>query len=225
MASTLASRRNLVLLTEEAWQPSLHAQPDAARSLSACAAPRRPPAGSIWRDLAGELESAEDRARRRLRRAAVPGFARRLGDVPRNRQPPTRVALRIRDPGHDLLRRRRRGRSNRIGRHRPLRGDVGARPRAERSSSTRRIGPCRRAAGLILTVPFAARWHFVPHDYWRYTPASLDHLLRKAGFSDVGVYARGQRRHGRVLQVHRLVLPFCPSCSLSSCSRLLVFSP
>jgi SAM-dependent methyltransferase len=44
---------------------------------------------------------------------------------------------------------------------------------------------------LILTVPFAARWHFVPHDYWRYTPSGLSHLLGTAGFSDVRVYARG----------------------------------
>ena len=44
---------------------------------------------------------------------------------------------------------------------------------------------------LILTVPFAARWHFVPHDYWRYTPSGLTHLLTRAGFRDVRVYARG----------------------------------
>jgi SAM-dependent methyltransferase len=44
---------------------------------------------------------------------------------------------------------------------------------------------------LILTVPFAARWHFVPHDYWRYTPAGLKQVLLQAGFSDVRVYARG----------------------------------
>jgi SAM-dependent methyltransferase len=44
---------------------------------------------------------------------------------------------------------------------------------------------------LILTVPFAARWHFVPHDYWRYTPSGLHHLLTVAGFRGVRVYARG----------------------------------
>src|SRR5882757_3118577 len=36
----------------------------------------------------------------------------------------------------------------------------------------------RPGGRLILTVPFAARWHFVPYDYWRYTPTSLDLLLR-----------------------------------------------
>jgi SAM-dependent methyltransferase len=44
---------------------------------------------------------------------------------------------------------------------------------------------------LILTVPFAARWHFVPHDYWRYTPSGLAHLLAAAGFGEVRIYARG----------------------------------
>ncbi|UHC19704.1 class I SAM-dependent methyltransferase [Methylobacterium currus] len=51
---------------------------------------------------------------------------------------------------------------------------------------------CLRPGGrLVLTVPFAARWHFVPYDYWRYTPSSLDLLLREAGFRDVRVTARG----------------------------------
>jgi SAM-dependent methyltransferase len=44
---------------------------------------------------------------------------------------------------------------------------------------------------LILTVPFAARWHFVPQDYWRFTPSGLKQLLGQAGFCDTRVYARG----------------------------------
>jgi len=44
---------------------------------------------------------------------------------------------------------------------------------------------------LIMTVPFAARWHFIPYDYWRYTPSGLDLLLTAAGFEDVRVMARG----------------------------------
>ncbi len=44
---------------------------------------------------------------------------------------------------------------------------------------------------LILTVPFAARWHFIPYDYWRFTPSGLDLILRRAGFENVQVYARG----------------------------------
>lgn len=46
---------------------------------------------------------------------------------------------------------------------------------------------------LLLTVPFSARWHFIPHDYWRFTPSSLRDLLEAQGFSDVAVYARGDQ--------------------------------
>lgn len=55
-----------------------------------------------------------------------------------------------------------------------------------------RVMRCLRPGGrLVMTVPFAARWHFVPHDYWRYTPSSLNMLLVNAGFSNVCVQARG----------------------------------
>jgi SAM-dependent methyltransferase len=51
---------------------------------------------------------------------------------------------------------------------------------------------CLRPGGrLVLTVPFAARWHFIPYDYWRYTPSSLNLLLTTTGFTDVRVLARG----------------------------------
>ncbi len=49
----------------------------------------------------------------------------------------------------------------------------------------------RPGGRVVLTVPFAARWHFVPHDYWRFTPSSLQSLLIEAGFKDVAVYPRG----------------------------------
>ncbi len=55
-----------------------------------------------------------------------------------------------------------------------------------------RAQSCLRPGGrLILTVPFAARWHFIPYDYWRYTPASLNTLLANAGFDEIQVHARG----------------------------------
>lgn len=46
-------------------------------------------------------------------------------------------------------------------------------------------------AVLLLTVPFAARWHFVPFDYWRFTPSGLSRLFCEAGFSSIAVHARG----------------------------------
>jgi SAM-dependent methyltransferase len=45
----------------------------------------------------------------------------------------------------------------------------------------------------LFTVPFAARWHFIPYDYWRYTPSGLGRLLQRAGFTGVEVFARGNQ--------------------------------
>jgi SAM-dependent methyltransferase len=51
---------------------------------------------------------------------------------------------------------------------------------------------CLKPGGrLLLTVPFSARWHYIPHDYWRYTPSGLRVLLDGAGFKDGRVTARG----------------------------------
>lgn len=53
---------------------------------------------------------------------------------------------------------------------------------------------CLRPGGrLLLTVPFAARWHFIPYDYWRYTPSGLERLLAGAGFAAIEVAARGNQ--------------------------------
>jgi SAM-dependent methyltransferase len=62
----------------------------------------------------------------------------------------------------------------------------------EPSAFLTRAKNCLRPGGrLILTVPFAARWHFIPYDYWRYTPSTLNTLLSHAGFDDIIVHARG----------------------------------
>jgi SAM-dependent methyltransferase len=51
---------------------------------------------------------------------------------------------------------------------------------------------CLKPGGvLILTVPFSARWHFIPHDYWRFTPTGLQRLLSTTGFTGTLVFARG----------------------------------
>ena len=65
----------------------------------------------------------------------------------------------------------------------------------------------RPGGRLVLTVPFSARWHFVPYDYWRYTPASLDMLLRGAGLTDVKVYARGNAVTVACYKDMALILP------------------
>ncbi len=61
---------------------------------------------------------------------------------------------------------------------------------------------------LILTVPFAARWHYIPYDYWRYTPSSLEHLLLQTGFSQIAVYSRGNHTTVACYKVMALAAPF-----------------
>lgn len=44
---------------------------------------------------------------------------------------------------------------------------------------------------LFFAVPFQARYHYIPHDYWRFTPAALDRMLREAGFGEIKITPRG----------------------------------
>lgn len=68
---------------------------------------------------------------------------------------------------------------------------------------------CLRPGGrLLLTVPFAARWHFIPYDYWRFTPSGLSVLLGRNGFTKLEVYARGNAVTVACYKVMALMLPF-----------------
>jgi SAM-dependent methyltransferase len=44
---------------------------------------------------------------------------------------------------------------------------------------------------IILTVPWSARRHHLPYDYFRFTPESLEYLFKKNGFVDVQIVERG----------------------------------
>ena len=65
----------------------------------------------------------------------------------------------------------------------------------------------RPGGRIVLTVPFAARWHYIPHDYWRYTPSSLRNLLKAAGFAEVVVHARGNEVTVACYKLIALALP------------------
>jgi SAM-dependent methyltransferase len=82
----------------------------------------------------------------------------------------------------------------------------------------------RPGGKLILTVPFAARWHYIPHDYWRYTPSSLNNLLGEAKFGEVRVTARGDETTVAVYKLMALMLPglFPPGGGFGP-KRLLAF--
>lgn len=75
---------------------------------------------------------------------------------------------------------------------------------------------------LVLTVPFSARWHYVPHDYWRYTPSSLRNLLEAAGFTDVAVTPRGNEVTVACAKVMALVLPWLDPSSTQWGPRRLI---
>jgi SAM-dependent methyltransferase len=57
------------------------------------------------------------------------------------------------------------------------------------------LSECRRVlrpgGSLFLSVPFQARYHYIPHDYWRFTPAALERLLSDVGFQHIEIRPRG----------------------------------
>lgn len=57
------------------------------------------------------------------------------------------------------------------------------------------LAECRRVLRvkgvMVFTVPFSARWHYIPADYWRFTPSGLKKLLDAAGFRQISVRERG----------------------------------
>lgn len=46
-------------------------------------------------------------------------------------------------------------------------------------------------AVLALSVPWSARRHHIPHDYYRFTPETLLRLLSDAGFANIDIRVRG----------------------------------
>ena len=48
---------------------------------------------------------------------------------------------------------------------------------------------------LLISVPWSARRHHVPFDFFRYTPEGLNHLLDEAGFVGIEISPRGSEAH------------------------------
>ncbi len=48
---------------------------------------------------------------------------------------------------------------------------------------------CKPGASAIITIPFSARYHYIPYDYFRYTPGALSKIFSK--FSVIEIVPRG----------------------------------
>src|SRR5262249_7863999 len=80
---------------------------------------------------------------------------------------------------------------------------------------------CLKPGGsMLLTVPFAARWHYKPHDYWRFTPSGLERLLSMSGFSEIRVFARGNAITVACYKVMALFTPLLMPQGKTAMARL-----
>jgi SAM-dependent methyltransferase len=203
-------RRNQVERRDESWRPPLFAPPDSSPRSRALAAVRRfldLQAGSLWRDLAAELPRAR-------------GVVLDVGCGAQPYRP-------LLGPGVTYIGIDTAAAARDFGYERPdvrlFEGDVwpveDASVDVVLATETLEHVPdpgrflaeaarCLRPGGeLVLSVPFAARWHFVPHDYWRFTPSGLARLLDAAGFGEVRVLARGNAVTVACYKSMALVLP------------------
>jgi SAM-dependent methyltransferase len=186
-------RRNMVHRTGETWRPPLFSPPG-GQLASLAAAFRRfldLQAGSIWRDLTRILPQAEGTivdvgCGAQPYRSIMPREARYIGidtvDAKAHfgyEVPDTRYFEGDRWPIEDAS-------ANLVLCTETL--EHVPEPKRFLDEACR----CLALGGtLVITVPFAARWHFIPYDYWRFTPSCLDRILRDSGFTNVRVYARG----------------------------------
>ena len=205
----MPERENLALRGSERWQPPAFRPPRTRRDRLLAAARRLLDlqAASIWRDLKGELASAEGdvldvgAGAQPYRPLLPPGARYRAIDAAAAREafgydlPDTEYFEGDRWPVEDFS-------MNVVLATETL--EHVPDPATFLSEARRVLRPGGR---IVLTVPFAARWHYVPHDYWRFTPSSLRSMLEAAGFADIVVHARGNERTVACYKLIALVLP------------------
>jgi SAM-dependent methyltransferase len=194
MTPTRNERENLALRTTERWRPPSFIPVDGRRA-RATAAVRRffdLPAGSIWRDLRPVLAATDGvlldvGCGAQPYRGLLPGAATYLGvdtaeaserfgyEMPDVRVIGSDGRWPVDDTSVDVVL------ATETLEHVPD-------PEAFLAEAMRVLRPGGR---LVMTVPFAARWHYVPHDYWRFTPSGLKMLMERAGFTEIVVHGRG----------------------------------
>ncbi|MBF0611602.1 MAG: methyltransferase domain-containing protein [Magnetococcales bacterium] len=91
------------------------------------------------------------------------------------------------------------------------------------------LSECRRVLKpggvMFLSVPFQARYHYIPHDYWRFTPSALNRLLEESGFQKICVQPRGTDITVAAYKVITLFYRWASSGSMAKITLSLVMSP
>lgn len=207
------SRRNLVNAVSEHWRPPVFTH-DSTWAQRKRAALRRffdLQAGSIWKDLKKELSAASGKVLdvgcgAQIYKSLLPDHVSYIGidtldakarfgyEVP-NTLYFSGETWPVEDQSIDLVL------CTEVLEHIQV-------PRLFLSEANRCLKP---GGGILLTVPFASRWHFIPHDYWRYTPSGLSYLLTEAGCMNIAVYARGNPVTVSCHKIMALLIPLlCP---------------
>ncbi len=66
---------------------------------------------------------------------------------------------------------------------------------------------CLKSGGsLYLTVPFSARYHYIPYDYWRFTPAGLNIIFQQAGLANFTIKPLGTDVCSIINKINLLIL-------------------
>lgn len=81
---------------------------------------------------------------------------------------------------------------------------------------------CLKTGGMLfVTVPFSARYHYIPYDFWRFTPAGLEVILLKAGFTDFKITNLGTDMSAIINKINLLILKQLLSASGTVLVRLV----
>lgn len=90
------------------------------------------------------------------------------------------------------------------------------------------LSECKRVlkpgSEMFFTVPFQARYHYIPHDFWRFTPASLQQLLEGADFKDVRIMSRGSDVTVAVYKIVSILYKWAQSGFMGKI-MFIIFSP
>lgn len=81
---------------------------------------------------------------------------------------------------------------------------------------------CLKKGGtLFLTVPFSARYHYIPHDFWRFTPAGLKVLFERVGLSSFQLHHLGTDASVIISKINLLILKLLLPSRGGPVSRLI----